>query len=644
MFQFVLITWRFLMKKILFVLFIMIFVKGNDIYSQEKELKTNIGIYGGLNMNMHSPDFMIPTLVGIDSIFNKSATSFGGNFGIIGNFPINNTFVITGRLGYNMLGGELENSTENGVNLESSIGMFEITPGVQFHNLIKGTDLYFLAGLELGIPISSTFSYTPTYENIDIEEVNTRVALALGVGYMFEISDKIYLTPEVSYRIPFSDVSAADQFTTWNIPQLRAGISLTFGFGSDEKKPAESTKIEGVSVGFKEVRAYDKNGNVKPASKISVEEVQYAEQFPILPYVFFGELSDTPDKNTQKFASKSSEAGSFNVEVLDADAEKINSSTLDIVGIRMQKDPNIAIRIVGSLDGRNEARNTELAQKRADFAKNYLVKTYDISPNRITAEAGGLPAKPSSMRDPLGIEENRRLEIYPLNSNSSLFEPIIIKSDRQRLASPDVVEFVPFADSKDSIAGWELEIMQSGKLIKKYAGQGEPDPTQWAIMPNDLAANEIPVDYTFKAWTVNDQRSSANGTLPVEYFSITRKKTEERADRTISKFSLMLFDFNSPDVSELDKRIITNSIIPEVKFNSTVQIYGYTDVIGDADYNKKLALQRATNVQDFMKTKVKDAKYEVFGVGESVQIFDNKTSTGRQLSRTVQVYVITPKN
>ncbi|MDX9790933.1 MAG: OmpA family protein, partial [Candidatus Kapabacteria bacterium] len=145
-------------------------------------------------------------------------------------------------------------------------------------------------------------------------------------------------------------------------------------------------------------------------------------------------------------------------------------------------------------------------------------------------------------------------------------------------------------------------------------------------------------------WTANNKYASENGTLPVEYFSITRKKTEERADRTISKFSLMLFDFNSPDVSELDQRVILNSIIPEIKFNSTVQIYGYTDLIGDADYNKKLALQRANSVRDILQNKVKDAKYEVFGVGESVQIFDNKTAAGRQLSRTVQVYVITPKN
>jgi outer membrane protein OmpA-like peptidoglycan-associated protein len=452
------------------------------------------------------------------------------------------------------------------------------------------------------------------------------------------------LTPEVSYRIPFNHVSESPFFSTWDIPQLRVGLNLTFGFGKEEKTVTKELGPAEVNVGFKEVRAYDKNGNVKPATKISVEEVQYAEQFPIIPYVFFPEKSEQPDATTQSLSGSGNEAGVFKIENLESNAEKINSSTLDIVGARMQKDKNVAIKIVGTIDGRGEANNKELALKRAEFAKNYLVNTYGISDNRITTEAGSMPSKPSSLRDPLGIEENRRIEIYALNSSTDLFDPLVIQSDRQRLASPDVIEFVPYAETTDSIIGWELEVMQAGKLIKKYSGAGIPDASRWSILPNELAASEIPVDYTFKAWTNNKKTSTANGTIPVEYFSITRKKSEERADRTISKYSLMLFDFNSPEVSELDKKIMINSIVPAIKFNSTVQIYGYTDVIGDADYNKKLALQRAVNVQEFLKSNIKDAKYEAFGVGESVQIFDNKTTVGRQLSRTVQVYVITPKN
>jgi outer membrane protein OmpA-like peptidoglycan-associated protein len=625
------------MVKILSLSITLVLLSTLGIMSQEKEIPMNIGIYGGLNLNMHSPDFeaVLPAKV------NKSATTFGGNFGGIGNFPIDNTFVITGRLGYNMLGGELEDNLNN--LFTSSVGLFEITPGVQFHNLIPSTDLYFLAAMEFGVPVSKTYTYGSVVD-AEIPEMNTRVALGIGAGWMFEISDKIYLTPEVSYRIPFNHVSESPFFSTWDIPQLRVGLNLTFGFGKEEKTVTKELGPAEVNVGFKEVRAYDKNGNVKPATKISVEEVQYAEQFPIIPYVFFPEKSEQPDATTQSLSGSGNEAGVFKIENLESNAEKINSSTLDIVGARMQKDKNVAIKIVGTIDGRGEANNKELALKRAEFAKNYLVNTYGISDNRITTEAGSMPSKPSSLRDPLGIEENRRIEIYALNSSTDLFDPLVIQSDRQRLASPDVIEFVPYAETTDSIIGWELEVMQAGKLIKKYSGAGIPDASRWSILPNELAASEIPVDYTFKAWTNNKKTSTANGTIPVEYFSITRKKSEERADRTISKYSLMLFDFNSPEVSELDKKIMINSIVPAIKFNSTVQIYGYTDVIGDADYNKKLALQRAVNVQEFLKSNIKDAKYEAFGVGESVQIFDNKTTVGRQLSRTVQVYVITPKN
>ncbi len=627
-----------------------IFFISLSLFAQEKELRTNLGLYGGLNINMHSPNF---NWIYVDNqsniyqgLFNEKSTSYTGNFGLIGNFPLNNTFVLTGRLGFNALGGDFKD-TANVYDLNSSLNMLEITPGIQFHNLISGTDIYFLAGLEFGIPLSK--SYTLTASNVEIEKNDipsalTRFGLALGAGWMFEISDDVFLTPELSYRIPFTKVSDDKNFNTWDVPQIRLGINLTFGLGKDdEDSHIQKDAASDINVGFKEVRAYDKNGNVNSASKITVEEVQYAELFPILPYVFFNEKSDVPNEKTQKMQA-SNEAGSFSIETLESDAEKINSNTLDIVGTRMQKDKNITIKIVGTLDGKGEANNKELAHKRAEFAKSYLVAKYGISSDRISTETSYLPSKPSSTRDPLGVEENRRVEILPTNTNSTLLEPIFIKSDKQRIASPDVIEFIPYADTQDSIAGWELEVMQSGKLIKKYSGSGNPEATQWSIMPNDLGANEIPVDYSFKAWTINDKRSSANGTLPVEYFSITRKKTEERADRTISKFSLMLFDFNSPEVSEQDKKIITDNILPEIKFNSTVQIYGYTDIIGDADYNKKLALQRATNVQNFLKSKMKDAKYEVYGIGESVQIFDNKTTIGRQLSRTVQVYVITPKN
>ena len=118
---------------------------------------------------------------------------------------------------------------------------------------------------------------------------------------------------------------------------------------------------------------------------------------------------------------------------------------------------------------------------------------------------------------------------------------------------------------------------------------------------------------------------------------------EQLSDRTIAKFSLVLFDFDKSDLTDDNRRILETIVLPVVQFNSTVKIFGYTDRIGDAEYNKKLAASRATTVKNALEAKVKDAKYEIYGLGESVQVFDNSTPIGRHLSRTVQIYVETPK-
>ena len=95
--------------------------------------------------------------------------------------------------------------------------------------------------------------------------------------------------------------------------------------------------------------------------------------------------------------------------------------------------------------------------------------------------------------------------------------------------------------------------------------------------------------------------------------------------------------------SDQDKQIIDKYVIPSISANSTIQIYGYTDKIGDEDYNKNLATRRADNVRKYLEGKVKNVNYETYSIGESVLIFNNNLTTGRQLSRTVQIYVITPK-
>ncbi len=646
------------MRKIL-VCFLIIVASVGLLNAQTKKMPFNFGFYLGGNMNMHSVDMYDYTEPPDVYRFTADANGIDFNLGLIGNYAFDDMFVLSLRLGYNGLGyGEFTDSLGL-VGNYPRMSAFEITPALKIYNLIPVENLYLLGGLEFGFPISNdinirtlgalaglvdtTFSFDDTAESM-------RLALTIGAGYTFELSKNIFLSPEVSFRFPFTkyidiptNAPVNGSTGTWNIPQLRFGLNLTFGLGDDEPAPVVDPQAAEVKVGFKAVSAVQKDGAKSNLNKITLEEVQYTEQFPLLPYIFFDETTALPAPATQNLKSKAT-AGAFNIEEMSPDALEINHNLLDVVGTRMNEDKNVSIKLVGTLDNKAEAKNSKLAKERADYIKSYLVDNYGIDASRITVEAGANPSKPSSLRDAEGIAENRRVEIYPSNPNSLLLQPITIQKDRQRIATPEIIEFEVYAESADSVEGWELDIYQSDRLIRKFSGTGSPDKMQWSILPNELTGNNIPVDYTFRAWTVKGKRADASGSAPVEYFSFSRKKAEERPDRTISKYSLILFDFDSPEISAMDKEIITKSIIPEIKFNSTVQVYGYSDRIGEEGYNKNLAMKRANNVKDFLSSKVKNAKYEVFGVGEAVEIFNNDLPTGRQLSRTVQIYVITPKN
>lgn len=648
------------MKRILTLLLItLLSMQVVNAQNTKKSMPFNIGLYGGLNFNMHNPNFyedvydlsVFPPTYMFTNKYADAANSIGWNLGLIANIPLSDMFVLSGRFGYNVMGGDLKDTS--GFNtLTTKLNYFEISPVLQIHNLIEDSGLFFLLGAEFGLPMTNSFHYT--YDNgttpfvspeKDIPQTETRIALILGLGWMFEISDDVYLTPEVSYRLPFTKVSAEPILDSWKISQIRAGLNLTFGIrGSDQEEIVETQPVTEkgyVDLTMGDVSGLNMRGDRVSLAKIRVEETQYSELFPIIPYVFFDEKTENPNPKTQNLSS-GNEAGSFNVESMQPDAVQINNNTLDIVGVRMQQDKNSTIKLIGTVDAKNESAKSDLNKKRADFAKNYLVNNYNIDGNRIKVETTGLPSKPSSVKDKEGIEENRRVEIVQTNGNS-LLKPIVIHSDKSRIANPPVILFMPNVSTNEQITSWDLDIRQNDRLLKRYSGYEKPETIQWSISPNELASNNDPVDYKLIVRTTSGITDEYEGRIPVEFISTTKKMSEESDGKSISKYSLVLFDFDSPKVSELDKSILDEYVIPNIKENSTVQIYGYTDRIGDEKYNKKLADQRANAVRDIMKSKASNATYEVYGVGEGVQIYDNNLPTGRQLSRTVQIYIVTPK-
>lgn len=633
----------------------------------------NYGIFAAGNLNFHSPTFRVQPLLTLPAriqgdsatAFADNSTSFGFAIGALVNVPINEMFVISGRVGFNSAGATFTtpsvvrnaanplDSTTSELTFESSLNYLEISPMLQIHNLFDNMPLYFVAGLEAGIPLSSSFTLNEkingtqtipaptvnpaTYaDNASITDAGVRIALAVGAGWPIELAQRVYLTPEVTFRLPFTQVSSNAKFDSWSVPQLRFGVNLTFGSAPATMTPAVST----LTAGFDGVGHYDGSGTFQPLVQVKVEDVAYSELYPMLPYIFFPQNTGVPSDSVYKLFDPG-QKGTFSLNTLTPDAIELNKATLDIIGSRLQEYPNAQLTITGTNDGKAESKNKALAGQRAEYAKQYLQSAYNISGDRIAVKTRDLPEKPSATSLPEGDAENRRLEFSSLTPE--ILDPILMKSDNKRIAFPDFVEFRPYARSNYPITSWSLQVTQAGRNLREYTGVGDPAPQRWLIRPNELSDKQVPVDYSFSAIDSSGAKSEANGSLSVEYLSSTKKRVENLSDRTIAKFSLVLFDFDKSELTAENARILETLVLPSLQFNSTVKIFGYTDRIGDEEYNKKLSASRALTVKNALEAKVKDAKYETYGLGESVPVFDNTTPIGRHLSRTVQIYVETPK-
>lgn len=71
---------------------------------------------------------------------------------------------------------------------------------------------------------------------------------------------------------------------------------------------------------------------------------------------------------------------------------------------------------------------------------------------------------------------------------------------------------------------------------------------------------------------------------------------------------------------------------------TNINIAGYTDSVGDSNYNLRLSQQRAESVSDYLISEgVKSSRIRTYGYGEVNPIASNKTEGGRNLNRRVEI-------
>ena len=103
----------------------------------------------------------------------------------------------------------------------------------------------------------------------------------------------------------------------------------------------------------------------------------------------------------------------------------------------------------------------------------------------------------------------------------------------------------------------------------------------------------------------------------------------------------VLFDFNSSNLKAGANKVVNElaAFLKEYPQRS-IQIEGFTDSIGSAEYNKDLSQRRADSLKDaLVKAGISSQRIETIGYGEEYPVATNMNEAGRQQNRRVEVII-----
>ncbi len=150
-----------------------------------------------------------------------------------------------------------------------------------------------------------------------------------------------------------------------------------------------------------------------------------------------------------------------------------------------------------------------------------------------------------------------------------------------------------------------------------------------------------------------------NGKAPHRYYSVKKIEPPNLAMGVPESIPPMLvqnielknqtknlyFNFDSGDYRILNKeKVEVKKYIETLNYEkiTLISIAGFTDSIGDDEYNIKLSLNRAREVYSFFKQLgFPDSKLSFKGRGESLPVKPNDTFSGRAMNRRVEAVIET---
>ena len=377
---------------------------------------------------------------------------------------------------------------------------------------------------------------------------------------------------------------------------------------------------------------------LEPAT-VTIEELTTIDSSPFLNYVYFETGSSEIPARYTVFHDQS-DAQNFAESRLEGTLQKYYN-ILNVLGSRLRDHPDARIRIVGCNSHRDaEYGKTDLSRGRAEAVRAYLKYIWGIDSARMEVEARNLPAVASTNSRSEGRAENQRIEIY---SDSPALLDVVKSTYVQEISDAEQFLIRPQVYSGYGIDHWTIQLTGDGAPIGSLAGEGDMQPLyHLALADLDLRKLSTFQRITAEVSATDRKGRTALTSADADIRFIRRRELLARKEgyRVLEKYALILFDFDSAEISAQNKDIVDRiaariTALPDAR----VSIVGHTDTIGQEAYNLDLSTRRAKAAYDHILAGGVPAGDHITyqGIGPQDALFDNGLPEGRALNRTVTV-------
>jgi OmpA-OmpF porin, OOP family len=196
----------------------------------------------------------------------------------------------------------------------------------------------------------------------------------------------------------------------------------------------------------------------------------------------------------------------------------------------------------------------------------------------------------------------------------------------------------------DKILPWAIMLAAGfiGLMFLRTCKSVTPEPPAITTVPETIPA-ATPMNLADTVTIIK----LPEGDIKVETGSFLDLLNKEATDNSLDSTKALTFDnvnfaTGSAVLTEGSKTQLSDLVkIMKAYPKVAIKIEGHTDSIGNAQSNKKLSLNRATSVMQFLQTNGVDAaRLSVSGLGSDKPRADNATIEGRAKNRRIEAYVV----